>query len=579
MKKTILYTLFLVFANSILQAQIPLDDKNMGFVKSLKEEVIVFTDRDLYLSGEQLWFTAYVVVNNTFQEFDLSKIVYLELIDAVKKKTFKGKFEINEGIAAGSFQVPAETLSGNYFIRTYTQYQRNFPPEVFATKNITIINPEFSLPGQKQIPDTLKGDMIDAELKKGGFENEIEIILQTDKYVYNKRESMELKLEMPGIHKDKMASLCVSVIRRGTFRKPKGFISSVPNMETESGKDQKGLFWIPETRGVGISGYVSEKKSLKPVAGANIYLSVLGDNPQLHIVQTKENGEFVFSLGYITGEHEIFIGTKPDSANDIRLFVNNDFSNDYPQYDNVPFTIDIADKNLIEEMLVNFQSQKIFTPLKEMVSDVPQAEIEIFGKPDFSLLLADYIDLPNLQSIFLELIPSVIVKSKNGQKSLHVVNPETDWVFESQLLLLDHVPVFDFDAVLGIPPLKIEKIGIINKTYYLGDNTLRNVVMIDSKSKDFTGYDFPNGSIFFDYQTITPRKTFDSPTYENQSEKISRIPDFRTLLYWNPKLSISRSDTTISFFTSDNTGEYDIIVRGITKEGESCFGKGTIRIE
>ncbi len=265
MKKIILYTLFLVFADSILQAQIPLDDKNMGFVKSLKEEVIVFTDRDLYLSGEQLWFTAYVVVNNTFQEFDLSKIVYLELIDAVKKKTFKGKFEIIEGIAAGSFHVPAEALSGNYFIRAYTQYQRNFPPEVFATKNITIINPEFSLPGQKQILDTLEGK-VDAEPKTVGFENEIEIIVQTDKFVYHKREPLELKLEMPGIRKDKMASLCVSVIRRGTFRKPKGFISSVPNMETESGKDQKGLFWIPETRGVGISGYVSEKKSLKPVS-------------------------------------------------------------------------------------------------------------------------------------------------------------------------------------------------------------------------------------------------------------------------------------------------------------------------
>ena len=571
--------MFFVFANSLLQAQIPLDSENSGFTKTLKEKVIIYTDRDLYLSGEQIWFTAYIIVNNTFKEFELSKIVYVELFDVAKKKVFKGKFEIKKNCAAGSFQIPGETLSGNYFIRAYTHYQRNFPPENFATKIITIINPGFTLPGQKQITDTIKNKTADVGSQTKGFENEIEIIVQTDKSVYQKREPLKLKLEMPGPHKNKMASLSVSVVRHGVFRQPKGSTTSFRTMETESANDRQDLFWIPETRGVGISGTVSEKRTMEPLAGINIYLSVLGEKNQFHIVKTKENGEFIFSLGYLVESNEIFIGVEPNDGKDIQLFVNNDFSNDFPHLKNIPISIDTTYKTLIEEMLVNFQSQKFFKPFNAGSNDVHQTRTGIFGKPDVSLHLADYIELDNLESIFFELIPSVRIKSNNNQKSLHVGNPETDWVFENQLLLLDHVPVFDLDAILDIPPLKIEKIGVINKTYYLGDNTLRNVVMIDSKSRDFAGYEFPNGSIFIDYQTITPGKTFDSPNYGNQSEKTSRIPDFRTLLYWDPEISISRSDTTISFFTSDNIGEYDIIVRGITTKGESCFGKGYIRLE
>ncbi|MCD4663641.1 MAG: hypothetical protein K8R68_00120 [Bacteroidales bacterium] len=61
-------------------------------------------------------------------------------------------------------------------------------------------------------------------------------------------------------------------------------------------------------------------------------------------------------------------------------------------------------------------------------------------------------------------------------------------------------------------------------------------------------------------------------------EKNNRIPDFRTLLYWNPELLISQGDNTLNFYTSDNTGDYDIIVRGVTKNGKICFGKGSISI-
>ncbi|NOX47145.1 MAG: hypothetical protein GXO89_09235 [Chlorobi bacterium] len=574
MRKTILYIAIYLFATSFSLAQVSLDNENLGFLENLDEQLQFFTDRDFYLSGEEVWFTAYVAINNTYGEQELSEVAYVECFDFGKKKIYKGKFKIKNNTAKGSFQIPPETLSGNYFIRAYTQYQRNFPPETFSTKTISIINPEFPLPKQQGIIDTVKTGIGDPDFTGQDFMDEIRIKLGTDKTSYGNRERVELNIQVPDVQ---MAGLCVSVIRQGTLRQPEE--NSVPVSNEIPGKGSEDVFWVPETRGVNISGVVSEENSRQGLGGTNVYLTVLGGNPQFHIAQTKENGEFVFSLGHIPLTNEIFIGVKPQKDKELQLYVNNDFSDKFAVLPNIPFSIDTSDRGLIEEMLVNYQSQKVFGPSGTETLTATHSLNRIFNQPDISVQLSDFIDLKDMKTVFFELIPTVFIRNKNGGKSIYVANPATEWVFENELLLLDYVPVFDLDAILAIPTERIDQVYAMNNTWYLGDNTLRNVVMINSKGQDFAGYDFPNGSIFIDYQTLAPETNFKSPNYENQQGKPSPIPDFRTLLYWNPELKIAKGDTTLRFYTSDNKGNYEIIVRGITKNGESCFGRGSIHVQ
>jgi hypothetical protein len=268
-----------------------------------------------------------------------------------------------------------------------------------------------------------------------------------------------------------------------------------------------------------------------------------------------------------------------ENNEEIELLVNNDFCGEFPALQEIPLTIDSSYRTLLEEMLVNQQSQTIFSKEKEAPADTAIYGFDIFGSPDVSIYLTDYIDLPNLETVFFELVHSTMIKDKQDERTLYVVNPETNKVFSNQLLLLDHVPVFNFEAILDIPPEKIKNIDVINSTHYLGDNTLKSVVMMNTYAGDFAGYFFPEGSIFLEYQAITPGKEFCSPVYETQIEKESRLPDFRTTLYWNPGISISGGEATISFYTSDNTGKYDVVVRGVTKSGEGCFGISFITIE
>jgi len=571
--------IYLVFLISPALAQLQLDKQNSGFINSIDEQVFLFTDRDFYLSGEEVWFTAFAVFNNTSEDYDLSKVIYLELFDLSKKKFYTGKFEINGGNASGSFQIPEEIATGTYYIRVYTQYQRNYSPATFATKQITIVNPEYTISEQETSTIIEIKERKDLKPSPSDQGNEIVIKFQADKTIYGRREPVELNLQWSSETTQDLDNVCVSVIRKGTMRQAIKNNASTTEKVNSLELGAVNLFWIPETRGVSISGIVSELRSSEPLADIPVYLSVLGDQPQMHIAQTRANGSFIFSLGYISGSQEIFIGVEPDGEREVQLLVNNDFSNDFTHLQSMPHQIGSSYKALIEEMLVNHQAKRIFTPVETHYINHTQAGIEIFGNPDVSVYLTDYIDLPNLETVFFEVVHSAMVRDKDGERKLYVVNPETNKVFSNRLLLLDHVPVFNFEAILNIPPAKIENIDVINHTHYLGDNVLKSVVMMNTYAGDFAGYFFPEGSIFLEYQTITPSHVFHSPVYETQSKKDSRLPDFRTTLYWNPKISLSGNEVSVKFYTSDNSGEYDVIVRGVTKSGEVCFGQTSIEIK
>jgi uncharacterized protein YfaS (alpha-2-macroglobulin family) len=61
---------------------------------------------------------------------------------------------------------------------------------------------------------------------------------------------------------------------------------------------------------------------------------------------------------------------------------------------------------------------------------------------------------------------------------------------------------------------------------------------------------------------------FYSPDHGTNTDGAYRIPDFRNTLYWKPDLSTGKDGkTSVSFFTSDEPGNYTVIVEGVSSDG------------
>ncbi len=104
------------------------------------EKVYVHFDKPYYAVGDTIWFKAYVTLEQ-HQLSAISKIVYLDLINSRDSIVASLRLPVTNGLANGSIVLPQLTfIEGNYHIRAYTNWMRNFDPAYFFTKNITIGN-------------------------------------------------------------------------------------------------------------------------------------------------------------------------------------------------------------------------------------------------------------------------------------------------------------------------------------------------------------------------------------------------------------------------------------------------------
>lgn len=106
----------------------------------LQEKVFVHTDKSVYLAQEVIWFKIYVTDAFFHRPFDLSTVIYAELIDQSNKAVLQAKIPLQAGFGDGSFLIPATIETGRYTLRLYTRWMQNFAPEDYFEKQLTIIN-------------------------------------------------------------------------------------------------------------------------------------------------------------------------------------------------------------------------------------------------------------------------------------------------------------------------------------------------------------------------------------------------------------------------------------------------------
>jgi hypothetical protein len=101
----------------------------------------VHTAKTVYLPGEILWFKIYCVDGNDHKPLNLSKVAYVDVLDNNQSRIVEAKVEMKNGSGDGSLYIPVSVSNGNYKLRAYTSWMKNFSPDFYFEKQITLINP------------------------------------------------------------------------------------------------------------------------------------------------------------------------------------------------------------------------------------------------------------------------------------------------------------------------------------------------------------------------------------------------------------------------------------------------------
>ncbi len=109
--------------------------------QAFQEKIYLHTDRPFYMTGEILWFKVYNVDGILHHPLSLSKVAYVEVLDTANHAVLQGNIALKDGMGNGSFYLPVALTSGNYKIRAYTNWMKNFSPDFYFEQPVTIVNP------------------------------------------------------------------------------------------------------------------------------------------------------------------------------------------------------------------------------------------------------------------------------------------------------------------------------------------------------------------------------------------------------------------------------------------------------
>ena len=520
------------------------------------ERIHVWTDRTLYASGEDVLFSAFVDNLKDSSDVGSSRVFYCELITPDGKRIAGGKYLLNHRSGKGSLAIPGETISGVYFLKCYTCFMRNGATGEYKYIMLKIVNPDR--------PEVLKvnnpADTL--EPKKGIAERgngDMSLTILSGKTIYAPREEVSVKISV-NEEQGMFGGLCLSVVPESTFNDHLLPVTNIPDTVN-------GGAYLPETRGISLSGQLVEKESRKPVGDARVSLSIIGDR-DIQVIRTDSSGRFFFALPDYTGNKDIFICANEVLDFPAEILIDNDYCTKPVNLASPAFNLDPEEMKAAYNLVVNSRIHEVFNrKINENSLPPEEKKVAFYGKPSSVLVFDKYIELPTLEEYFTELPVIVKIRKVKGEKQFRFYSENIEMTTYDPVVMVDWVPISNIEKILAMPPREIDKVELVEYPYIKGNITFGGIISFVSKKNDFAGIDLPRSGTFVSYTFLEDCSggDFSAPAPVN-------IPDSRNTVFWDPSVQLDPDGTAgISFTVPDTPGNYHLILRGIKNSSPVFF--------
>jgi len=542
-----------------------------------KENIFVHFNSTLFLAGESIYYKIYCLNEDTNTLSTLSKIAYLELVGENQKNVFKHKITLETGVGYGDFIIPVTVNSGNYKLIAYTQWMKNEGVEAFFSSDISIVNPFQS--SQETIlldKDINQLNNINRSLHSGN--NALEPInsnfleIETNKKAFQKRDKVTLTLKSKN-NESLSGNFSISVKKVDALDEltSKAPTSSAYVNNLENNKQSlKMINHLPELRGELISGKLYSVSDNKPVVNKQIALSISQNDFILRVSKTNQEGIFYFNINEDYNKEIAVLQVLENEAKDFKIVLDEHASVDYSELDFGEFKISSNYKNDLEQRNIYNQIENGYFSLKPNVLKEIDIIPPFFGDYFTTYYLDDYTRFNKIQETFVEIINDAYIKKDNSQKFNFYVNSLNPYeqLEKPAGVIVDGVLLQDFDELLSYDSRRINRISIgrTETNFVLGTKIFGGFIVIETIDGKFFDELTKDTLTYVNLFKPQPKKTYFKKVYTNNN-KLNRIPDFRQQLLWKPNVYMNNKEIDFTFFTSDNTGNYEISIEGFTKSG------------
>lgn len=491
------------------------------------ENVRMWADRAMYISGESILFAGDLSMNNSSDIF--SKVIYVELISPEGQKISKIKLQIHKSFFEGEIKIPTDVLSGNYYLRAYTKWMRNGSPKDYEYVLLKIINPN-----NKEVL-SINDSLI--------LEDSLLTIIPNDEIIkiIECFEGGDFIVDLKSVN-SKMYSLSIvpELCQAQTYHINKTQQINYPQIN-----------YYPETRGLSISGKVLSIDKPSPYHRLNV--SLLGKKDFISVM-CDSLGQFNISLPMEYLNHELFLIADGKKGKQAKILIDQDFCSEDIQIPTPVFFLNEQEKKLVLKMAKNSQIMKTFYPKNELERLYEQI-IPFYGSVSKTIVFDKYIPLDSLQLYFTDIPSGVSIHKSKGGRVLRLMGEQYDLSLYPPLMLVDWVPVNQAEKILAMSPSLIKKIDIINKSYLHGDQIYGGIIHIRTKKGDFGNVKFDDSGQYlkFDFFSLNTHHNMD-------------VNPFVNTVLWQPVYG--DIDGLVKINCPQQPGNYMLQIKGIDEKGE-----------
>ncbi len=318
----------------------------------------------------------------------------------------------------------------------------------------------------------------------------------------------------------------------------------------------------PIQKGLAINGRITKELFDRPLKDLPVTLTILSEFNDIFTTRTNNRGRYSFDLPDYEDTIQVEItARRKNGRKNLVIYVDD---NDLPETEQI-FS------SYSRDMIVRGTNR--FKPAPEEEIDTMQVVTKgIYHTADYVLEVTD--EMRTYSSV-LDMIQGRIPGVMVSGNSVLIRGPSSFYGSNEPLYLIDNIPV-DVNAVQSMNPMDVERIEVLKgpSAAIYGVRGANGVIAIYT----IRGRFMIKGILTFDMLGYHRPREFYSPKYGTPFDGLTE--DYRSTLYWDPNI---RTDSTglaqISFYCSDISSTFHIVVEGISTEGKIGSNEKIIKVQ